>query len=43
MLYEMSYSEFYFTDKYFPDFDKSEFNKALFMFDNRDRRFGGTK
>jgi len=41
MLYEMSYSEFYFTNTLFPDFDKSEFNKALFMFDNRDRRFGG--
>ena len=41
MLYEMSYAEFYFTNTYFPDFDKSELNKALFMFDNRDRRFGG--
>ena len=41
MLYQMSYSEFYFTNTYFPDFDKSEFNKALFMFENRDRRFGG--
>ena len=41
MLYEMSYAEFYFTNTNFPDFDKSELNKALFMFDNRDRRFGG--
>ncbi len=41
MLYQISYSEFYFTNTYFPDFDKSEFNKALFMFENRDRRFGG--
>ncbi len=41
MLYQMSYSEFYFTNTYFPDFDKSEFNKALFMFENRDRRYGG--
>ena len=41
MLYHLSYSEFYFTNTYFPDFDKSEFNKALFLFDNRDRRFGG--
>ncbi len=41
MLYELSYSEFYFTNTYFPDFDKSEFNKALFMYENRDRRFGG--
>lgn len=41
MLYQMSYSEFYFTNTYFPDFDKMEFNKALFMFTNRDRRYGG--
>lgn len=41
MLYQISYSEFYFTNTYFPDFDKSEFNKALFMYENRDRRFGG--
>lgn len=41
MLYELSYSEFYFTNTLFPDFDKSEFNKALFMFENRDRKFGG--
>ena len=41
MLYQMSYSEFYFTNTLFPDFDKSEFNKAIFMYENRDRRFGG--
>ncbi len=40
MLYQMSYSEFYFTNTLFPDFDKSEFNKALFIYENRDRRFG---
>ena len=43
MLYQMSYSEFYFTDTLFPDLEKSEFNKALFMYENRDRRFGGIK
>ncbi|MBE6155021.1 MAG: di-trans,poly-cis-decaprenylcistransferase [Firmicutes bacterium] len=41
MLYQMSYSEFYFTNTLFPDFDKSELNKSLFMYENRDRRFGG--
>lgn len=41
MLYQASYSEFYFTNTLFPDFDKSEFNKTLFMFENRDRKFGG--
>lgn len=43
MLYQASYSEFYFTNTLFPDFDKSEFNKALFIYDNKDRRFGGIK
>ena len=41
MLYQLSYSEFYFTNTLFPDFDKSEFNKAIFIYENRDRRFGG--
>ncbi len=41
MLYQMSYSEFYFTNTFFPDFDKSEFNKALFIYGNKERRFGG--
>jgi len=41
MLYQISYSEFYFTNTLFPDFDKSELNKALFMYENKDRRFGG--
>lgn len=41
MLYQASYSEFYFSNTLFPDFDKSEFNKALFIFENRDRKFGG--
>lgn len=41
MLYQASYSEFYFTNTLFPDFDKSEFNKALFIYDSKDRRFGG--
>lgn len=43
MLYQASYSEFYFTNTLFPDFDKSEFNKALFMYETRDRRFGNVK
>lgn len=43
MLYQMSYSEFYFTDVLFPDFDEKEFDKALDSFTNRDRRFGKNK
>ena len=43
MLYQMSYSEFYFTDVLFPDFNEKAFDKALDSFNNRDRRFGKNK
>lgn len=43
MLYSMSYSEFYFTDVNFPDFNEEEFDKALKIYENRDRRYGGIK
>jgi undecaprenyl diphosphate synthase len=43
MLYLLSYSELYFTDTYFPDFNKEEFDKAISEFNNRERRFGGIK
>ena len=41
MPYQSTYSEFYFTDTLFPDFNEKELDKALFEFNNRDRRFGG--
>ncbi len=34
------YSELYFTDKYWPEFDEKEFDKALEEFARRERRFG---
>jgi len=40
LLWQLSYAEFYFTDKYWPDFTDSEFKKALINFQNRKRRFG---
>jgi len=43
MLYQSSYSEFYFTKTWFPDFNEEEFDKAICAFVNRDRRFGGIK
>lgn len=43
MMYQASYAEFYFTDTYFPDFNEKEFDKALEIYQNRDRRFGGDK
>jgi undecaprenyl diphosphate synthase len=41
MLWQISYAEFYFPDTYFPDFDEKEFDKALEVYNNRHRRFGG--
>ncbi len=43
MLYQLTYSELYFTDTYFPDFDEKEYDKALEAYNNRDRRFGKIK
>ena len=40
MIYQMAYSEFYFTDVLFPDFDEKEFDNAIDSFNHRDRRFG---
>jgi undecaprenyl diphosphate synthase len=41
MLYQSAYSEFYFTDVLWPDFDEIEFDKALLDYLGRKRRFGG--
>ncbi len=41
MLYQLAYSELYFTNVLWPDFDENEFDKALVSFANRKRRFGG--
>lgn len=41
MLYQSSYAEYYFTDVLFPDFNSSEFDKAIVEFNRRSRRFGG--
>lgn len=43
LLWEVAYSEFYFTDVHWPDFDEKELQKAIFTYQNRDRRFGGIK
>lgn len=41
MLWQLAYSEFYFTDTLWPDFDKEELKKAIAWYNGRDRRFGG--
>jgi len=40
MLWQMAYTEFYFTQVLWPDFDEDEFLKALYDFQSRERRFG---
>ena len=36
------YSELYFCDTFWPDFDKEEFYKAIYEYQQRERRFGKT-
>jgi undecaprenyl diphosphate synthase len=43
LLWQSAYTELYFTDKYWPDFNKKDFNKALIDYQSRDRRFGKIK
>lgn len=40
MLWQMAYSEMYFTNTYFPDFDEFELKKAIEEYGKRNRRFG---
>ncbi len=40
MMWQASYSEFYFTDTLWPDFLEAEFDRAIESYTNRDRRFG---
>lgn len=40
LLWQIAYSELYFTDKFWPEFDKDEFCKAIIEYQNRERRFG---
>ncbi|MBR4515561.1 MAG: isoprenyl transferase [Lachnospiraceae bacterium] len=41
LIWQLAYTEFYFTDCLWPDFDKKELIKAVRYFNGRDRRFGG--
>lgn len=42
LLWELAYSEFYFTDTLWPDFRKNDLYKAILDYQNRERRFGKT-
>lgn len=41
LLWQTAYSEFYFTDTLWPDFDEKEMDKAIAEYQRRERRFGG--
>lgn len=43
LLWQLAYTEFYFTDVLWPDFTKEELIKAIEYYNGRDRRFGGVK
>ena len=43
LLWQLAYSEFYFTDVPWPDFHKKELELAVEAYNSRDRRFGGLK
>ncbi|MEE2959413.1 MAG: isoprenyl transferase [Myxococcota bacterium] len=42
LLWQLAYTEFYFSDVFWPDFDRGEFARALNVFGHRERRFGQT-
>ncbi|VVH64948.1 Undecaprenyl diphosphate synthase (EC [uncultured Gammaproteobacteria bacterium] len=41
LLWDIAYSELYFTDTLWPDFNASELDQAIESFNHRDRRYGG--
>lgn len=41
LLWQLAYSEFYFTDVLWPDFTKEELVRAIEQYNSRDRRYGG--
>ncbi|WP_077155430.1 isoprenyl transferase [Bacteroides bouchesdurhonensis] len=42
LLWQCAYSEFYFCDTFWPDFNNEEFRKAIYEYQQRERRFGKT-
>lgn len=42
LLWQLAYSEFYFTDKLWPDFDEPDLMKAIEAYNDRERRYGKT-
>ena len=42
LLWQLSYSELYFTETYWPDFEKEDLYKAIYDYQTRERRYGKT-
>ncbi len=43
LLWQLAYAEIYVTETLWPDFDASEFHRAIYAYQQRDRRFGKVK
>ena len=43
LTWQSAYSELYFAQTAWPDFDEAELDKAIAAFQKRDRRYGGVK
>ena len=43
LMWQLAYTEFYFTDTPWPDFNKGELARAIERYNQRDRRYGGVK
>jgi len=43
LLWQLAYTEMYFTNAFWPNFDRGEFHQALQTFQKRDRRFGNAE
>ncbi len=43
LMWQLAYTEFYFTDIYWPEFNKNELIKAIKSYTKRDRRYGNAK
>ncbi len=43
LLWQLAYTEFYFTEVAWPDFNRAELIRAIETYNNRDRRYGGVK
>jgi len=42
LIWQMAYTEFYFTETLWPDFDERQLDRAIESFQQRERRFGRT-